>query len=47
MRAPELPADTRSAFSPIGSFLSQVVGAASGGIVGTSATSSGNGERDG
>jgi acetyl-CoA carboxylase carboxyl transferase subunit beta len=48
MRPPEPPTDTRSAFSPIGSFLSQVVGAASGGIVGASASSgNGNGERDG
>jgi len=47
MRPPELPADTRSAFSPIGSFLSQVVGAASGGIVGASPAASTNGERDG
>jgi acetyl-CoA carboxylase carboxyl transferase subunit beta len=30
MRAPELPADQRSAFSPIGAFLSSVVGVASG-----------------
>ena len=47
MRPPELPTDTRSAFSPIGSFLSQVVGVASGGIVGASPAASTNGERDG
>jgi len=47
MRPPDQLPDTRSAFSPIGSFLSQVVGVASGGIVGATPGSSGNGDRDG
>jgi hypothetical protein len=43
MRPPELPADARPTFNPIGAFLSAV-----GGVAGAAAgAAAGNGDRDG